>query len=265
APERRKGVSVKVVSSTGTAKVPVILINFSDTTTTNTPSEFESLLFESNPTIATGPGSMKDYYEEVSYGDFSVSSGPSGVSAWVTAANGHDYYGQDDVDGDDLNPAELVKEAVQKADAAGFDFSQYDNDGDGKVDVVMIVHQGTGEEVSGTATDIWSHRWNLTSAGVGSVSVDGVTVNDYAIQPERDVARMNTIGVFCHEFGHALGLPDLYDTDYTSWGIGDWGIMAFGSYNKDTNDGDSPAHFTAWSKYFLGWVTPTQILSTTLP
>jgi hypothetical protein len=95
--------------------------------------------------------------------------------------------------------------------------------------------------------------------------VDGVTVNDYAIQPERDVARMNTIGVFCHEFGHALGLPDLYDTDYTSWGIGDWGIMAFGSYNKDTNDGDSPAHFTAWSKYFLGWVTPTQILSTTLP
>lgn len=259
---KRRKATVKVVPSTGTAKIPILLINYSDTTSTNTPSEFESLLFDTTPAIATGPGSMKDYYEEVSYGAFSVSSGPSGVSEWHTAANGHDYYGQNFLGFDEF-PAELVKEAVLAADAAGFDFSQYDNDGDGKVEVVNIVHQGSGEEESGVATDIWSHSWSLTYAGVGSVSVDGVTVDDYVIQPERwSSGGMITIGVFAHEFGHALDLPDLYDTDYSSMGIGDWGLMASGSYNKTTNSGDSPAHMSAWCKYFLGWVTPTSVSST---
>jgi M6 family metalloprotease-like protein len=206
---------------------------------------------------------MNDYYKEVSYGVFSVSSGPSGVSGWHTASAGHDYYGQNDSMGYDMYPAQLVKEAVLAADAAGFDFSQYDNDGDGKVDVVNIVHQGPGEEESGNANDIWSHSWSLSSAGVGSVSVDGVTVNDYVIQPERwSGGGMITIGVFAHEFGHAMGLPDLYDTDNSSGGIGDWGIMASGSYNQTTNSGDTPAHMSAWCKYYLGWVTPTSVSGT---
>ena len=252
---KRKRVYAKVVPSTGTANIPVILINFNDTATTNTPADFESLLFGNNPAIATGPGSMKNYYEEVSYEAFSVSSGPSGVSGWHTGANGHDYYGNEDA-----QTAELVREAVLAADAAGFDFSQYDSDGDGKVDVVGIVHQGRGEEESGVSTDIWSHRLSLSSAGVGTVSVDGVIVDDYVIMPERyGTTSISTIGVFAHEFGHSLGLPDLYDTDDSSEGIGNWGLMGGGSWNQTTNSGDTPAHFTAWSKYFLGWVTPTQV------
>ncbi|MBM4056296.1 MAG: M6 family metalloprotease domain-containing protein [Planctomycetes bacterium] len=262
----------KVVPGSGTAKIPVILINYSDTTPTNTSSEFEQLLFGNNPFIATGPGSMKDYYEEISYGIFSVSSGPSGVSEWVTASNTHDYYGQNDSAGNDLHAAELVREAVVAADAAGFDFSQYDNDGDGKVDVVMIVHQGKGEEVSinpSDTDDIWSHRWDLTSAasfgdGEGPVSADGVVVDDYIIQPERyDSRSMITIGVFAHEFGHALGLPDLYDTDYTSSGVGEWCIMAAGSYNLTDKSGDTPAHMSAWCKYFLNWISPTEVIAST--
>jgi len=253
---KKRGVSVKVVPSTGTAKIPIILINFSDTTATNTTTEFESLLF-------TGSASMNDYYGEVSYGAFGVSSGPSGVSGWYTATSGHDYYGQNDASGYDMHPGELVKEAVLAADAAGFDFSQYDNDGDGKVDVVNVVHQGTGEEESGVASDIWSHRWTLTYEGAGAVTVDGVVVDDYTVQPERaSGGTMITIGVFAHEFGHALGLPDLYDTDYSSVGSGDWAIMASGSYNKTTNDGDCPAHMSAWCKYFLSWVTPTSVSGT---
>jgi immune inhibitor A len=260
----RKESSSKVVSSTGTAKIPILLINFSDTTSTNTATEFESLLFGTTPSIATGPGSMNDYYQEVSYGVFSVSSGPSGVSSWQTAAKGHDYYGQNDASGNDLHPGELVKEAVLAADAAGFDFSQYDNDGDGKVDVVMIVHQGTGEEFGGvgTASDIWSHRWSLTYEGTGSFVVDGVTIDDYTVQPERGVNTIMGIGVFAHEFGHALGLPDLYDTDGSSEGLGDWCLMASGSWNKITNYQDTPAHMSAWCKYFLDWVAPTVVSGT---
>ncbi|BAS28701.1 M6 family metalloprotease domain-containing protein [Limnochorda pilosa] len=250
--------SQRAVPPTGTANIPVILINFTDTTTTNTAAEFEELLFGDHPAIATGPGSMKDYYEEISYRVFSVSSGPAGIPDWYTAAREAAYYGANDASGYDDRPGDLVREAVQLADGA-IDFSRYDNDGDGRVDVVMIVHQGRGEEAGGGADTIWSHRWNLTSATGSSMTLDGVTIDDYIIQPERLYADMSTIGVFAHEFGHALGLPDLYDTDGGSEGIGEWGLMGGGSWNQVSRPGDAPAHMTAWSKAVLGWLSPHQI------
>ncbi len=257
----------KVVPSTGTANIPVILINFANTTTTYTNTDFDTLLFGS-----TGNSSMKDYYEEVSYGNFSVSAGPSGVVGWYTAANGHDYYGQNDASGDDQWPGDLVYEAVVAADAS-VNFSAYDADGDCYVDVVDLVHQGTGEEAGfHISTDIWSHRWSLSAAQSWGNSNYGIyttndpcpgggfiKVNDYVIQPEIYGGSQHTIGVFAHEYGHALGLPDLYDTDGSSYGIGDWGLMGGGSWNGITRNGDSPAHFSAWSKLFLGWVSPTHV------
>jgi len=107
----RRSAHFKVVPPTGTANVPVLLINFNDTAATNTAAEFEDLLFGDNPAIAVGPGSMKDYYEEISYGNFTVSSGPSGVAGWFTAANGHDYYGEPI-----SRAAEAAKGAVLAAD-----------------------------------------------------------------------------------------------------------------------------------------------------
>ena len=267
-PSERRQNSVgpqSVVPATGTGYIPVILVNFSDTTTTYTDTNFEALLF------GTGNNSMKDYYEEVSYGAFTVSAGSAGVVDWYTAANTHDYYGTN-VSGDDQYPATLVREAVVAADAA-VDFSEYDLDGDCYVDVVAIVHQGTGEEAGGSTTDIWSHSWNLNSAssngdGSGAYTTNdsagcgNIVVNDYIIQPEILYGNMQTMGVFAHEYGHALGLPDLYDTDGSSEGIGYWGLMAAGSWNYVTRDGDSPAHLSAWSKYKLGWITPTKVTST---
>lgn len=256
---RRLEAAARVVPPTGTARVPVILVTFSDRNPTYTPADFEALLFGDNPDIATGPGSMKDYFEEVSYGAFSVTSAPSGVRGWYPASQNHDYYGQDvGGSGNDAHAAELVREAVQLADA-DVDFSQYDNDGDGKVDVVMIVHQGTGQEASGVASDIWSHRWSLSGAGVGTIMLDGKIIDDYIIQPERLGNDISTVGVFAHEFGHSLGLPDLYDTDYSSEGVGKWGLMGGGSWNRTSRSGDTPAHMTAWSKWFLGWTHPKQI------
>src|SRR3990170_7658108 len=262
--------SQKVVSSTGTANIPVILINFSNTTATYTKSDFNTLLF------GTGNYSMKDYYNEISYNKFSVSAGPSGVVGWYTASNTHDYYGQNKggVQGEDLWPGELVYEAVKAADAV-VDFSKYDMDGDGYVDAVIIVHQGTDEAATGNSTDIWSHKSTLNlMKAVGSSYGEYTTndknskgqyvkVNDYAICAEKaSDGTQETIGVFAHEYGHALGLPDLYDTDYSSNAIGDWSVMAGGVYNSVAKSGDRPAHMDAWCKYYLGWVTPTSVTGT---
>ncbi len=261
----------KVVPPTGTANIPVILINFSNTTTTYTSANFNTLLF------GTGNYSMKDYYQEVSYGVFSVSAGPGGVVGWYTASNTHDYYGQNDILGNDMWPGDLVYEAVAAADAAGFNFAPYDQDGDCYVDVVDIIHQGTGEDAGGPATDIWSHRWSLSGGqywGYSHYSAyitnDNCTanpsvkvkVNDYVIQPEILFGNIETIGVFTHEYGHALDLPDLYDTDNSSESIGNWSLMAGGLWNYVTRSGDRPAHMDAWSKYKLGWMTPTLVSGT---
>ncbi|RMF92999.1 MAG: M6 family metalloprotease domain-containing protein, partial [Nitrospinota bacterium] len=276
APEGRKGPEFKpplprgnsqqVVPPSGIASLPVILINFTDTATTYTPPQFDTLLF------GTGNNSMSDYYAEVSYFNFTVDGD---VFGWYTAAKNHDYYGANDAKGNDKWPGDLVYEAVQAADPT-VDFSLYDNDGDCYVDVVAIVHQGTGEDDSGVATDIWAHQWSLNKAKNAGYSHYGeyttddscpgggqIKVNDYTMQAEQlKDGGIATIGAFCHEFGHALGLPDLYDTDDSSEGIGNWGLMGGGSWNRVARSGDRPAHLSAWSKYRLGWVTPTQVVGT---
>jgi immune inhibitor A len=254
-----------VAPATGVNRIPVIAINFRNTSTTYSPAQFESLLF------GTTGYSMRTYYQQVSYGAFSVTSGPGGIAGWYTAANTNDYYGRN-VAGNDQFPGDLVYEAVAAADPT-FDFAPYDQDGNCYVDVVDIVHQGTGEEASGVAADIWSHRWNLSSALYYGNSHYGVyttndpcpaggviKVNDYVIQPEKlNASTMITVGVFTHEYGHALGLPDLYDTDDSSQGVGNWSLMAAGSWCGVSASGDRPSHLDPWCKFKLGWVAPQPV------
>jgi immune inhibitor A len=239
--------------------VPFLLANFSDRTTTFTNAQFSSMLF------GIGIYSMSDYYNEVSYGSFNISSGPSGIGGWYQAPNTHDYYGS----ADPLN-AQFVKDIVATADAAGFDFAEYDMDNDCTVDALAVVHQGPGQEATGKPTDIWSHSWSFSGAGIGAYTTNStcktnaaknVVVDSYIIMPEKYGSSMTTVGVFAHEYGHALGLPDLYDTDYSSEGLGNWSLMAGGSWNKKSKPGDRPAHLDAWCKYALGWVSPALITS----
>jgi M6 family metalloprotease-like protein len=248
---------------TGSRPLPVMMINFNNTATTFDAADFENLLF------GNGNNSMKDYYEEVSYGAFSITPGAAGVTGWYTATNTMAYYGQDDVYGYDQHPGELVIEAVAAADGA-IDFSEYDTNGDCYVDAVVIIHQGPGEEAGGFSDTIWSHRWNLNSAayfgdGTGQYTTNDIAacgqimVNDYVIQPETLGGDIQTIGVFAHEYGHVLGLPDLYDIDYSSSGIGDWGLMSGGAWGAVDRPGDSPVHLCAWSKYVLGWIDPVPV------
>ncbi len=259
-----------VVAPSGTANVPVVLTTFSDTNPTFAASDFNSLLF------GAGTWSMRDYYREVSYGRFSVSAGPGGVVGWYRASNTHDYYGSDNSEGKDMWPGDLVHDAVAAADAAGFNFAPYDSNGDCYVDVVDVVHQGSGAEVTGNpATDIWSHAWTLSSAQYYGRSHYGeyttrsvcsaggyVKVNSYVIEPEIYSGGITTMGVFAHEFGHALGLPDLYDTDDSSEGVGRWSLMGGGSWCKVSRGGDRPAHMDPWCKSKLGWVVPKKVTST---
>ena len=233
--------------TTGTVKIPVILINFSDRSTMYTNAQFDQLIFGNYPALAPN-GSMKDYYNEVSYQQLTLTGS---VLGWYTSAHGHDYYGQNDANGQDFDPRALVTEAVLAADPF-VDFSQFDNDSDGFVDMVIVVHQGRGEEESGVPTDIWSHQWSLNYLGL---LVDGVRVSQYTLQPEKYQSQMTAIGVIAHETGHAFGLPDLYDYSNATNGIGRWGIMGSGSWNYLSQPGDCPAHFCAWSKKDLGWLT----------
>jgi immune inhibitor A len=226
--------------SIGVIRLPVILINFTDTTTTNTPNEFRNLVF-----AESGLSSVRDYYFEVSYGSLTIQGD---VFGWYKADKNHDYYGIDD-----YHARELALEAVKKADPSA-NFSLYDNDKDGNVDIVIVIHQGRGREESGSPNDIHSHHWVIPS-----YKTDGVTVNSYTMQPERYENGITTIGVIAHELGHALGLPDLYDTTGKSEGIGEWGLMGSGSWLWLYRPGDCPSHMTAWSKVKLGWLGPVDV------
>ncbi|MBU1319433.1 MAG: M6 family metalloprotease domain-containing protein [candidate division Zixibacteria bacterium] len=232
-----------------TMRIVVILVDFSDNVWTSGPDGtldyFEDLIFSDG---VLPKGSMKEFYIENSYGNF-VLAGE--VYGWYRMPQTYAYYvdGQRGFGTYPQNAQKLAEDAVNVANG-DIDYSLYDNDGDGYVEGLMLVHAGEGYETSGNLNQIHSHRWFMHNAQ----SLDGVFLNGYAIQPEQTSGGdgLIDIGVFCHEFGHVLGLPDLYDTDYSSAGLGDWTLMASGSYNGGSMN---PAHLDAWCKKELGWIT----------
>ncbi|MFJ8191333.1 immune inhibitor A domain-containing protein [Streptomyces sp. NPDC096094] len=245
---------------------------------------FQDLYFGSGK----GVNSVKTYYEKQSSGRYSVEGE---VSDWVKVDYNEARYGNNacgdtncpsvwNVVSDGLNAwVEQQKAAGRtdaqiKADAARFDeWDRYDFDGDGDfnepdgyIDHFQIVHAGEDESAGGGAqgTDaIWAHRWYAFGTDAGATGPEqnklggsqigstGVWVGDYTIQPEN-----GGLGVYAHEYGHDLGLPDHYDTAGGENSTGFWTLMSSGSWlGTGRNEiGDLPGDMTAWDKLQLGWL-----------
>lgn len=245
---------------TGTMKNLVILARFSDHSATHSQPAFNNLFNQVGYNLDGAVGSVKDYFLEVSYGNLTVQSV---VTVWVTLPQNQAYYGANDVNGNDIRPREMVRDAINALAATGFDFSQADGNGDGEVDGLTVIHSGFAEEYTDNPTDaIWSHQWEL----ITPLTYNGVRMHAYHTEAEirgwsdtPSSQGISRIGVICHETGHFLGLPDLYDTTYESNGVGSFCLMSGGSWNGADEDGASPSHLSAWARKSLGWATATQL------
>ncbi|MFI2374082.1 immune inhibitor A domain-containing protein [Streptomyces sp. NPDC018964] len=245
---------------------------------------FEDLYFGSGK----GVDSVKTYYEKQSSGRYSVDGE---VSDWVKVPYNEARYGNNacgdtncpsvwNVVSDGLDAWVAQQKAAGrtdaqiKADAARFDeWDRYDFDGDGDfnepdgyIDHFQIVHAGEDESAGGGAQGedaIWAHRWYAFGTDAGATGPEqnklggtqigstGIWVGDYTVQPEN-----GGLGVFAHEYGHDLGLPDHYDTAGGENSTGFWTLMSSGSWlgTGKKEIGDLPGDMTAWDKLQLGWL-----------
>ena len=247
----------------------VILVNFADVAFETEKAEMDSMLIGKNYTRnysysykgktynINSQGSARQYFHDASDGQYNPQFDVVGP---VTVSENMAYYGKNNSYGNDMYADKMVSEACKLADTEfEVDFTQYDNDNDGYVDFVFVVYAGFGEADGGASTTIWPHSWNLLAAGT-QCKVDGKTVDLYACGNELDYySKKHTgIGTFCHEFSHVLGLPDLYVTNDASHNtLNEWDIMDYGPYN---NEGNTPPTFSAYERFFMGWLQPRLII-----
>jgi len=255
----------------GTLKNLVIPILFSDHTDRDLPSQEElNMLWNQKGGHPLWAGyanaSIRDFYLSQSYGQLDIIST---VVDWVTISSSESTCADGSSGGTNMW-IQCLRQALALVDDL-IDFSEFDVDEDGYIDAIAFLHSGYGAEYGGYDsfgtyyTDrIWSHKWIIFNANTYSwqpfTSDEGVIVFEYHVEPAlfgKTGSYITSIGVAAHETGHFLGLPDLYDTDYSSKGINRWGIMA-SSWGWSGNGGN-PGSFCAWSKYVLGWVKPKEI------
>jgi immune inhibitor A len=226
----------------GPVRVIVVLVDFSDKNMTQTLSHFRDLFFS----VGVLPKkSVREYFSDVTNGLIDLQGdvvGPFRLPLTL-AQYAHGAAGTGGVV---PNAQTMARDAVTASNPS-VNFAPFDNDGNGFVDAFIVIHAGAGGEQTGNPGDIWSHKWTLDG---GAKSVDGTKIFAYLTVPEDC-----KIGVCAHELGHLLfGFPDLYDTDNSSEGIGNWCLMAGGSWGGAV-PGETPVHPSAWCKANQGWTT----------
>ena len=277
---RAKGVARRQRKDVGTEpnlapKGVVILANFSNKSmqSSHTQAVFDELCNSLNCTVNDGYPSAGQYFADQSNGTYRPQFdvfGPVTLSRNV-AYYGTDKPGQDE--GDDQHATDAVVEACILANEQfTINWADYDSDSDGYVDFVYVIYAGKGQADGGTSETIWPHNWSVESARQSGYctytatqcKVGGKKLDNYAMSGEISGSSLGGIGTLCHEFGHVMGLPDLYDTDYgtnyeNNLTPNDWNIMDGGSYN---GDGHCPPNYDPWEKDFFGWLTPINLGST---
>lgn len=246
----------------------VILVEFSDLSFSSVGDDanafYDRMLNEEGFTYTNGAnGSVRDFYVASSFGNFTPKFdvfGPVKVSKTCS------YYGENASGSDQYDRiGEMIKEACKLVDSE-VDFTKYDNNLDGIVDNICFLYAGYGEADSYKSSTIWPHSYTLEDLLVETNStsrrflLDGMRINSYLCTNE--VKGFSTqpcgIGTFVHEFGHVLGLGDLYDTSSysTAFTPGSFDTMDSGSYN---NDGNTPPLFSAFERGELGWLDYTEL------
>lgn len=244
----------------------VVLVEYSDVkfTIPNPRQQFTDMLTKSNYSDYGGTGCANDYYKDNSNGKFEVDFTVVGP---YTLDNERAYYGGNDANGNDQRPGYMAVQACQMAYAAGdlTNFAQFDNDGDNFIDMVFVFYAGNNEAEGGPQDSVWPHKSVVGVYPFGDKTVAGVGISVYACTSElrgTSATDMSGIGSFCHEFGHVLGLPDFYDTNYdtdgkpASPGLSYTSIMSSGNY---MNDGCTPPAYSILERWFLGWAKPTEL------
>ena len=239
--------------SPGGDKILVICVDFSDK-----PHQI-SVDTIYNRFFGTTGKSFKNYYSENSYWTYV----PDGIIVgWYRAPQTYAYYRDQSPPGCDYgigsyphNVQRLFEDSLDKVNndpsITSAILSELDADGDGLLNRVIVVHAGGEAAYGGNCSEMWAITW-----GIYPKTVKGKTFSTFAISAEylNVSTDQQRSGVDCHEYGHVLGLPDLYDYSGNTNGIGSWSLMSGGSWGFDY--AVTPSHLDAWSKYQFGWVTP---------
>lgn len=250
----------------GSPRVPVILAQFQDVKFIdedpvpvfqqflNAPGKIDTEV--GNGTVAQNYGSVARYFTEMSFGAFTPEFDVYGP---VTLSKELGYYGEGSYD----NMRAFVPEVCQLADN-DIDFSLYDANNDDLVDLIYIIYAGYSESITGNSTEcIWPK-----SSTMPGIVVDGKSIYRFGAHSERNgypgddweekngMARIGGIGLFCHEFSHCMGLPDIYPTHSRAQDVGNpsmeyWDLMDGGEY---TQNGYYPTEYTAWEREACGWM-----------
>ena len=253
--------------TTGTVHIPVIIVEFSDVPfeVASPNAAFSSMLNEPGYSVNGATGSVADFYHDNSNDTYNPIFDVFGP---VTLSHNQAYYGGTASNGSDDKAAGALFEAAVQLDTTGVDFSQYDADNDGVVDMVLMYFAGRNQAEGGGASTIWPHQWDLFSASFSdssidpSYSFDGKLMRKYFCTSEINYwGKLAGIGTTCHEFAHSLGLPDVYDINYESNGYSggtyEYDTMCSGSYN---NYGRTPPFFNAFELELLGWPVTIEAL-----
>lgn len=245
------------IGVTGKRKGLVILVNFKDKKmqSKHTQAEWNDYFNKVGYNKYGNNGSVHDYFYAQSYGKLDLEFDVIGP---VTVSKNMASYGANDAQGNDIDPAGMIKEACELAYAKEkMDMSQYDWDGDGAVDQVYVIYAGYGEAAGGEKNTIWPHEWDIQSGGY-SLVLGGQRIRTYACSSELNGGYgtdISGIGTACHEFSHCMGIPDFYDTAGGGcFGMDAWDLMDYGSYG---GDGYEPTGYNTYEKWVSGWIEPT--------